>query len=93
MEQRYFNFIRRWSWLIILATISAAALTYWISSQQPLTYEASTRLIIGPGIDGLKPDEKDFQTGGRLMQTYAELATTRAVLQTVIDNLGLELTP
>ncbi len=93
MEQGYFNFVRRWLWLIVLSTISAGAITYWISSQQPLTYEASTRLIIGPGIEGLKPDEKDFQTGGRLMQTYAELATTRTVLQTVIDNLGIELAP
>lgn len=91
MDQRYFNFIRRWLWLIVLATISAGVVTYWISSQQPIKYEARTRLIIGPGIDGLKPDEKDFQTGGRLMQTYAELATTRTVLQTVVDNLGLDL--
>ncbi|MDX1415153.1 MAG: polysaccharide biosynthesis tyrosine autokinase [Candidatus Promineifilaceae bacterium] len=92
MDQRYFNFIRRWWWLILLATVSAGVITYWISSQQPVNYEARTRLIIGPGIEGLKPDEKDFQTGGRLMQTYAELATTRTVLQTVIDNLGLDLT-
>ena len=91
MEQRYFSFIRRWLWLIVLATVSAGVITYWISSQQPVTYEASTRLIIGPGIGGLNPDEKDIQTGGRLMQTYAELATTRKVLQTVIDTLGLEL--
>ncbi|UCC54096.1 MAG: polysaccharide biosynthesis tyrosine autokinase [Anaerolineaceae bacterium] len=92
MEQRYFSFIRRWLWLIVLATVSAGAITFWISSLQPLTYEASTRLIIGPGIEGLNPDEKDIQTGGRLMQTYAELATTRKVLQTVVDNLDLELT-
>ena len=92
MEQRYISFIRRWLWLIVLATLSAGAITYWISSQQAVTYEASSRLIIGPGIEGLNPDEKDIQTGGRLMQTYAELATTRTVLQTVIDNLGLDLT-
>ena len=93
MEQRYFSFIRRWLWLIVLATISAGVITFWISSQQAVTYEASSRLIIGPGIEGLNPSEKDIQTGGRLMQTYAELATTRKVLQTVIDNLGLALTP
>ncbi len=92
MEQRYISFIRRWLWLIVLATLSAGAITYWISSQQAVTYEASSRLIIGPGIEGLNPDEKDIQTGGRLMQTYAELATTRTVLQTVVDNLGLDLT-
>jgi non-specific protein-tyrosine kinase len=93
MEQRYFSFIRRWLWLIVLATVSAGAITYWISSQQPVSYEARARLIIGPGIEGLNPSENDIQTGGRLMQTYAELATTRRVLQTVVDSLGLDLTP
>jgi non-specific protein-tyrosine kinase len=93
MDQRYFNFIRRWLWLIVLATISAGLITLFISNQQPAKYEARARLIIGPGIDGPNPSENDIQTGGRLMQTYAELATTRPVLQTVIDNLGLDLTP
>ena len=93
MEQRYFSFIRRWLWLIVLATVSAGAITFWISIRQPVNYEARARLIIGPGIEGLNPSENDIQTGGRLMQTYAELATTRTFLQTVIDNLGLDLTP
>jgi non-specific protein-tyrosine kinase len=93
MDQRYFNFIRRWLWLILLATISAGLITFFISSRQPAIYEARARLIIGPGIEGPNPSENDIQTGGRLMQTYAELATTRPVLQTVIDNLGLDLTP
>jgi non-specific protein-tyrosine kinase len=93
MDQRYFNFIRRWLWLIVLATVSAGLITFFISNRQPVNYEARARLIIGPGIDGPNPSENDIQTGGRLMQTYAELATTRPVLQTVIDNLGLDLTP
>ncbi|UCC51179.1 MAG: polysaccharide biosynthesis tyrosine autokinase [Anaerolineaceae bacterium] len=93
MEQRYFNFIRRWLWLIVLATVSAGLITYYLSSQQPTHYEARARLIIGPGIDGPNPSENDIQTGGRLMQTYAELATTRTVLQAIIDKEGLDLTP
>ena len=93
MEQRYLDIIRRWLWLIVLATISAAVISFWISNRQPVTYEARARLIIGPGVEGLNPNENDIQTGGLLMQTYAELATTRPVLQTVIDELGLSLTP
>lgn len=93
MEQRYINMIRRWLWLVVLATISAGLIAFWVSSRQPVTYEARSRLIIGPGIEGLNPGEKDFSTGGRLMQTYAELVTTRTVLQKVIDNLGLQITP
>ena len=93
MEQRYFSFIRRWLWLIVLATVSAGLITYFISNQQPTMYEARARLIIGPGIDGPNPSENDIQTGGRLMQTYAELATTRTVLQAIIDKGGLDLTP
>lgn len=93
MEQRYLDIIRRWLWLIVLATVSAGVITFWISSRQPTIYEARARLIIGPGVEGLNPNENDIQTGGLLMQTYAELATTRPVLQTVIDTLGLQMTP
>lgn len=92
MDQRYLNMIRRWLWVVLLATLIAGGTTYWISLQQPVFYEAQARLIVGPGIDSLNPELNDLRTGGQLLQTYAELATSRPVLQHVVDRLGLNVT-
>ena len=50
-------------------------------------------MIVGPGVDGLSPDLNDLRAGGQLMQSYAELATTRPVLQEVVSQAGLPLEP
>jgi capsular exopolysaccharide synthesis family protein len=93
VEQLFFNLIRRWFWLLGLATLIAATTTYWVSAQQPLMYEGKARLIVGPGVDSPSPDLNALRAGGQLLQTYAELVTTRPVLQAVIDDLKLGIKP
>jgi len=91
LEQFLLNLIRRWLWLLGLATLIAGATTYWVSAQEPAIYEGKARLIVGPGVDSLNPDLDALRTGGQLLQTYAELATTRPVLQAVIGDNKLEI--
>lgn len=93
MITRYFDIVRRWLWLLILTTLVAGGTTYWLGSQKPPVYKAEALLIVGPGIDSPKPDLNALRTGAQLMQTYAEMATMRPLLQTVVDDLKLELTP
>ena len=93
MEQLYLNIIRRWWWLLILAPLLAATTAYLVVRQQPRSYAASSRMIVGPGVDGLSPDLNDLRAGGQLMQSYAELATTRPVLQEVVRQANLPLNP
>ena len=93
MEQFLLNLIRRWFWLIGLATLIAGATTYWVSAQEPTIYVGKARLIVGPGVDSLNPDLDALRTGGKLLQTYAELATTRPVLQAVINDHRLDINP
>lgn len=93
MEQRIVSMFLRWMWLLILATVLSGLAAYWFGTQQPAEYEASIRLIVGPGVDGLSPDLNDLRAGAQLMQTYSALATTRPVLQAVVDELGLEESP
>lgn len=93
MEQLYLNIVRRWWWLLILAPLVAATTAYLVVRQQPQMYQSSSRMIIGPGVDALSPDLNDLRAGGQLMQTYAELATTRPVLQDVISQANLSLSP
>ncbi|MCI0395961.1 MAG: hypothetical protein L0332_31555 [Chloroflexi bacterium] len=90
MEQRYLNIVRRWLWLLILATLLAGLLTYWVSQRQSLSYTATARLVVGPGISSPNPDLNALRAGGQLMQTYAELPTTGPFLQTIINELNLD---
>ncbi|MFQ5856325.1 MAG: Wzz/FepE/Etk N-terminal domain-containing protein [Anaerolineae bacterium] len=93
LTHHYFNIVRRWMWLLMLAILVASATSYWVIKEQPPVYQAEARLIVGPGVDSLSPDLNALRTGGQLMQTYAELATTRPVLQAVIDDLDLGMSP
>lgn len=90
MLTRYFNIVRRWLWLLTLATLVAGTTTYWLSSQEATIYQAKARLIVGPGIDSPNPDLNELRTGAQLMQTYAELATMQPVLRAVADDLKLD---
>ncbi len=91
MIQQYLNMLRRWIWLLVLAGLGSGAVAYWITKEQPPTYEAISQLIVGPGIDSINPNLNDLRAGGQLMNTYAELAITRPVLESVIAELQTTL--
>jgi capsular exopolysaccharide synthesis family protein len=89
----YINLVRRWLWLLVLAPLVAGVTTYWVNRQEPSLYQASARLVIGPGIDSPNPSTNDLRAGGQLMHTYAQVATTRPFLQAISDSQGLNLDP
>lgn len=75
----------------MLAGLGSGAVAYVVVKDQPPTYEAQSRLIVGPGIDSINPDLNALRTGSQLMGTYAELATTRPVLESVSTELQSNL--
>ncbi|MBX3011404.1 MAG: hypothetical protein KF832_07840 [Caldilineaceae bacterium] len=75
----------------MLAGIGSGLLAYTVTEQQPPVYEASTRMIVGPGIDSLNPDLNELRTAEQLMRIYADLATTRPVLESVVEELQLPM--
>lgn len=77
----------------MVVPLLTATTAYYVRLQQPLRFQSSSRMIIGPGVDSLSPELNDLRTGGQLMRTYAELAKTRSVLQDVIDQADLQLNP
>ncbi len=92
-DRRYFEIFARWLWLIILAGIVAGVASFWVSRQEKVEYTAKARLIVGPGYNNPKPSVNDLRTSGQLMQMYAELATTRPVMDEVVHALGLDIDP
>ncbi len=86
----YFRLLFRWWWLFALAAVVAAGVAMVWSQRQPVTYTAKSRLLVGPGVDSMDPTLNDLRTSAQLMEVYAELATTRPVLQEVAKSLKLE---
>jgi receptor protein-tyrosine kinase len=74
--------------LIVAAWI--AGLTGWlVASTIPPTYESQAKVLVGP----LNTDTDTLRASGLLVQTYAQYVSTREVLASAIQELGLELTP
>ncbi|MCX7841048.1 MAG: polysaccharide biosynthesis tyrosine autokinase, partial [Anaerolineae bacterium] len=92
MELRhYWSILWRWMWLIVLATGIAAVSSYLVVSQQPKIYQTSTTLLVGQSIQALNPTPGDIYMSQQLAQTYVQLVKTEAVLQGVVDALGLQI--
>lgn len=92
-EQRYLRIIRKWWWLVALAALFAGLVAYRYTRLQPTVFQASAKLIIGPGIDNSNPDHNTLRASGQLIQTYAELPKTGPFLQSIINDLNLDLSP
>ena len=72
-----------------IATIAALA----VSLIMPRTYEASTKLIVGPALLGNVNDINQLLSSQQIAQTYAEAVQTQQLAQQVIADLGLSTTP
>jgi len=91
--RRQIGILRRWMPLLVLAAVMSGLTGLAVSSMQPKTYEAKATLIVGQSLSTLNPDYSALLVSQRLSTTYATIATTRPILQVVIDSLGLDETP
>lgn len=74
---------RRW-WLPLLAAVVAAGALAAAGGAHGATYEAETRLLVGP-LDG---DSKTLRAAGAQAQTFSQLATSQVVLDGAQAALG-----
>jgi capsular exopolysaccharide synthesis family protein len=93
--RRYFNVVKRYSWLVILSAIVAGAAAFLISSNMTPIYQATSRYLIdeAPGSTSSSNEYSQLLTEQILAQTYVEIATTRPVLEETITELGLPFSP
>jgi non-specific protein-tyrosine kinase len=78
---------RRWLPLLIGSVVLAGAAAYLLTAAQPKVYEAQATVLVGPSAGA---DYNQLLASARLSATYVSVATTRPVLQAVIDKLGLD---
>lgn len=78
---------KRWWWLLLIAAALAGGMAYLVTSGVPPTYEAETRLLVGP----VSGDKDTLTAAGQLSQTYAALVTSERVLAATKKETGLSL--
>jgi capsular polysaccharide biosynthesis protein/Mrp family chromosome partitioning ATPase len=82
--------MRRWWWLLAVGTAAAAFVGFLVASRVPPTYEAQSRLLVGPVSGG---DKDTLQAAGAQARTYAEVATASPILRRAVTRVGLQRSP
>lgn len=88
---KFLNIVYRYVWLFILIVLVASLTTYFVVSNQPVNYRATTKLLVGPTLDSPSPDLNALKIGGQLIQTYAEVVGTRSFLEAVNNKLDQKM--
>lgn len=90
--RRQLSIIRHWKWLLVASTLLAGGTAFLVSTVLPKTYEGTTTLNVGQSLSAVNPDYSALLASQRLSQTYADVATTRPILEKVIAKVGLGIT-
>ncbi len=91
---RYFRLIRNRLWMIITFPILAAIAAGIVSFLLPPVYEAHVSVYVRLAQPLTSTDPTGVSlTSDQVLRTYASLTTERPLLQEVINELGLNLTP
>ncbi|MCG8347256.1 MAG: polysaccharide biosynthesis tyrosine autokinase [Chloroflexales bacterium] len=93
--KQYVTFLQRW-WLLIVLCAGVLGIFGYVFGQEAPKYVSSTTLMVNSSRAGATralPNFDTIRTSAALAQTYAELLTTRPVMQRVIETLELEMSP
>ncbi len=91
--QAYIAPLRKWWWLILLATLIAAGASYLAVRDQVLMYQARTTLMIGRAIENPNPTNTQLTLGQQLAPAYADIAGREPVRTATMEALGLKSLP
>jgi len=61
------NIVRRYLWLFVLAPLVASLTTLFVVGNQPTSYRAATRLLVGPSLESPSPDINSLRIAGQLI--------------------------
>jgi polysaccharide biosynthesis transport protein len=90
---QYITPLRKWWWLMVIATIVAGVSSYMVVRNQPPFYQARTTLIIGRTIADPNPTANQFALDKQLAATYAQIANRESYYEATRFALGLEELP
>jgi succinoglycan biosynthesis transport protein ExoP len=79
-------------WLILLGTLLISVIVFVVSVNMTPVYQAKVTMMVNQATS-TTPFSTYIGTGEELTLTYSELLKTRPLLEVVIANLGLDLSP
>lgn len=85
--------IRKRLWLVVLGTLLVSATAFAVSKIRTPIFQAKVTMMVNQTNNMLSSDLNSLQTGEQLAQTYSQLLKARPLLQMVIANLDLDLSP
>ena len=85
--------LRAWWWLLVASVLLAGGAAFIVSGLLPKVYQGQTTLVVGQGLSAVSPDYNQLLASQQISQTYAQVATTRPLLEKVIAQLNLQETP
>lgn len=82
--------LKRWWILAICTVLCTAAAVWWSYHKMNPVYQTSTTLYVGKSIDTEGILSSDLSLGTQLINDYREIAKSRMVASTVIEELGIK---
>lgn len=82
-----------WAWIIMLVGLLAGATAYYVSRRSTPIYQTSTRLLVSDPPVMRSIDYTTIVSSQTMARTYAEMLVERPVLEGVIGQLALPMTP
>jgi Mrp family chromosome partitioning ATPase/capsular polysaccharide biosynthesis protein len=89
----YLRVLRRWFWLIGLASVIFGSASFVVGRTQPPRYQASATIQVGSFLSLANPNTGLIQVGQQLAQNYAAIVTTYPVLEATVNKLQLPFPP
>ena len=84
--------VQTWFWLVLLCVLAGAAAGFVIGWLTPPSYASTVSMIIAPPASSTAVTINDIQVAQALTPSYAELATSRTLLDRVIATSGVNTT-
>jgi capsular exopolysaccharide synthesis family protein len=85
--------LKKWWWLLVLATVLATVSAYFATQRLPSIYEAETTLIIGRAIYDPNPSSNEFGLTRKLAEAYADILQQEPIRNATMTTLGLTWLP
>jgi capsular polysaccharide biosynthesis protein len=89
----YIRPLRRWWWLLAVATLIAMVSSFLYSSVQPAIYKSQATVMIGSNIQDPNPTGAEFYLAQQLADTYADIAMRAPIRNKVMEKLGVTWLP